>query len=340
MKSSESNYLFKAKVFASSNIRLSSFVVVDFMNNFCLHFLDTIKVRMQAKSMINDTSLYNINKVTNKGLIAGVTSSAFGSVISSTVFILLNNALLKQEFKNYEVNFRILKQSSNPTEANKKRLSNYNKGFDWKYALLKSYLIADIAKTIVFMPFEARKQRIQMGHSSEYLYNSEFFRNMFKALPLYIIRDCASRLISMYFFLNFLDTSYCPRLKYSIEEIQYLLKKGYIDNNSNGLSECLDYSNFIIDSPYDKKFSVLIFACLASTIITHPLDVISTKFLTQTDRTYTSVINSCKLIYKSEGISKILYSGFVPRLYFNLLSALNVFVFYNLFYDMLINYKL
>lgn len=48
--------------------RLASFVVVDFCNNFFLHFLDTIKVRNQARSTFTDTSMFNRNQVTSKGI--------------------------------------------------------------------------------------------------------------------------------------------------------------------------------------------------------------------------------------------------------------------------------
>lgn len=66
-RTSSPNFYTKLQYFAFTNARLVSFVVVDFCNNFFLHFLDTIKVRNQAKSIFSDTSLYNRNQVTSKG---------------------------------------------------------------------------------------------------------------------------------------------------------------------------------------------------------------------------------------------------------------------------------
>lgn len=65
-KSFYNRFATKANFFISTNIRLTSFVVVDLLNNILLHGLDTLKVRLQAKSIFNDTSLFQTNQVSKK----------------------------------------------------------------------------------------------------------------------------------------------------------------------------------------------------------------------------------------------------------------------------------
>lgn len=55
--------------YISNNIRLTAFAIVELGNNIFLHFIDTIKVRNQAKNPINDTSMYHHNKITHKSKI-------------------------------------------------------------------------------------------------------------------------------------------------------------------------------------------------------------------------------------------------------------------------------
>ena len=146
----------------------------------------------------------------NSALIKGITAASFGSALSSLVFISTNEFLLNKYFKDYKLNVMNLK-FGNINQA--KKLEQLNKDFNWKKAIIKSYIISDILKSIIFLPFEARKQRIQLCQASEYMYNSLFYSNTIRAMPLYIIRDCLTRLISFGLFFNYMDATFSPRLK-------------------------------------------------------------------------------------------------------------------------------
>jgi len=53
------NHLFR-------NIKLLTMGGIEFLNNVSLHIFDTIKVRLQAKSIISDISLFHANRVQEK----------------------------------------------------------------------------------------------------------------------------------------------------------------------------------------------------------------------------------------------------------------------------------
>ena len=50
-------------LFVFRNIKQLSMGTVEFINNTVFHGLDTLKVRLQAKNMFDDTSLFYKNKV-------------------------------------------------------------------------------------------------------------------------------------------------------------------------------------------------------------------------------------------------------------------------------------
>lgn len=179
------------------------------------------------------------------------------------------------------------------------------------------------------MPFEARKQRIQMKHASEFLYNSNFYINTIKAYPLLLIRDVIVRVLTLGVFLNLMDVVYSPKPVYNINEIQNILKQAEINGFSVDVNMFIDYSHFNNFSSFNNQFSMLVMCCFFTTILTHPLDVLATKYLTQTDKTYGSLFKTISRIYKYEGIKKFFYSGFSPRLTFNVISALNIMTIYN-----------
>jgi hypothetical protein len=52
--------------FVMKNVKQISLGSVEFLNNTLFHFLDTIKVRIQAKCIADDVSLYFRNQVTKK----------------------------------------------------------------------------------------------------------------------------------------------------------------------------------------------------------------------------------------------------------------------------------
>lgn len=56
----------KMDFFIFRNTKEISMGCVEFINNTFFHFLDTVKVRLQAKNLVEDTSLFFKNRVTDK----------------------------------------------------------------------------------------------------------------------------------------------------------------------------------------------------------------------------------------------------------------------------------
>lgn len=57
------------------------------------HFIDTVKVRGQARSMSNDVSRYFKHQVVKKPVISGLTSGFLGGFAGSATFISVHNSL-------------------------------------------------------------------------------------------------------------------------------------------------------------------------------------------------------------------------------------------------------
>jgi len=188
------------------------------------------------------------------------------------------------------------------------------------------YLLSDIIKTTIFLPFEARKQRIQMYHTEISLQNVSKF--MIRAYIPLLLRDVIFRIISLGFFLNNLNVEHKPRLKYSLSEIRDYIKLKEDKREKINVSYFMDYSNFHIYSSFLQIATNLILCTVIGTIITHPLDVIATRMLTQTRLKYRNIIQSYNLIMKEEGYKKMFRSGLTVRISFNLFSAMSVFLIY------------
>lgn len=253
------------------------------------------------------------------GLIAGVCSASLGSSISSCVFISSNEFFLQRYFSEFDII--------------KGQLIDC---IDWKSRLLRAYIYSDILKLIAFIPFEARKQRIQLSQTSSQYSEITFLVNILRSFPYLIIRDTLTRCLSLGLYLTTLQVHYNPNLKYSTnliqEHIMYCKKTGKQIDKSN----YYDYSNFECFSSFNLKFFCIVASCSVATVVTQPLDVIATKYLTQTDSVY-KICSGPTQIFKTEGAKKLLFSGISPRLFFNIISALNVITFYDLIYRSLLS---
>jgi len=217
--------------------------------------------------------------------------------------------------------------------------------------MLASYLISDLSKITVLLPFEARKQRIQMFHiQNKNISMFNVTKIMFRAYIPLIIRECSFRLVTLGCFLNFLIVDHSPRLKYNLEEIQQYIKMKEKLGHQVNYSYFFDYSKYEIKSTFNNIFANLVLCTIFGTFITQPLDVVATKILTQTLTTnhlannetstslkYKGLIHGLKTVYYEDGIKKLYFSGLSMRMGFNILSALSVTLLYdnlnNLFND-------
>jgi hypothetical protein len=322
---------YKINSFIFHNKRLCSFMVIDLCNTIFLHFLDTIKVRNQAKSVISDTSEYFKNDVIRKGLISGVVSSSIGSLVSSYVFISSNEYFLHKYFSGFNVRNNIVVGCD-----------------DWKKRIYMSFIFSDILKVISILPFEGRKMRIQLGQLDKSgiqsnLTDKIFFSNLIRSCFPYIIRDLLTRCITLGTYFSLLNAIHSPRLKYSLDEVQYIIKQNQsLSNNMAPIDSSLfyDYSSFHVISNLHEKLMVLLVSVMLSTIVTQPLDVLITKYLTQTNKVYTgNYIKDILFIINNEGLKKLFMSGLSPRFSFNLISGLNISLFLDLIQRKVIEYN-
>ena len=81
--------------------KLLSYVALESTHNTLFHFIETVKVRGQARNLVSgDISHYFQNKVETKPLISGVISGFFGAVAGATTFMTVHDFLTLQFYCN------------------------------------------------------------------------------------------------------------------------------------------------------------------------------------------------------------------------------------------------
>jgi hypothetical protein len=103
------------------------------------HFIDTVKVRAQARNLTHDVSLYFKNGVRDKPVISGLVSGFLGGLTGSLTFILMHNNLTTKFY-------------TDPKYA------------EWDFRF-KNYVIfscSDLCASFARIFFETRKQLLQM----------------------------------------------------------------------------------------------------------------------------------------------------------------------------------
>ena len=154
---------------------------------------------------------------------------------------------------------------------------------------------------------------------------------MIRAFPSLLLRDIIFRFISFSFFIKLLNVEHKPSFKYKFSEIKQYIQLKHKQGENVDPSVFMDYSQFKIKSSFNMIFLNLVFCTAFATLITHPLDVISTKILTQTRLKYKGLIQSYNLIIKEEGIKKLYLSGLSFRYSFNIISSMSVLLFFEKF---------
>jgi len=252
-------------------------------------------------------------------LISGVVSAGVGSYLSAYIFVFLHE---KSIFYLFDKN-------------NKKRPEILNK-LTWKGKVITSYIFSDIFKLAVFLPFEARKQRIQMAQYKITL--AETLKYTWRAYPTLFLRDVIFRTVTIGSFLNNLSVDHTPQLKYKMEDIRDYIKMKEDMGERVKYNYFLDYSKISIYSRVQEVFLNLIFSTILGTILSHPFDTIGTKMLTQTRLKYKGIYQSYKLITKEESFKKLVFSGLSFRISFNLMSGTLVMFSYEKLNTIVFNY--
>jgi hypothetical protein len=199
---------------------------------------------------------------------------------------------------------------------------------NWKLKLLVSYLMSDVIKAAVFLPFEARKQRIQMFHNLTDLTVGNMGNFMLRAYFPLVLRDLLFRFISFGSFIKFLNVEHQPVLKYKMPEIQSFIKYKEKMGESVEPHIFVDYSKLVIKSNFNAIFFNLVFCTMFATVVTHPFDVIATKILTQTRLKYRGLIQTYNVVVREEGVKKLFMSGLGVRFSFNMLCSMSVLLLF------------
>ena len=205
---------------------------------------------------------------------------------------------------------------------------------DWKLKILKVYLISDFFKALVFLPFEARKQRLQLCQDS--YDNRLFLKNLIRASPIYLTKELLFRFLTIGSYLAFCHISFEIKLKYSYEEIRNFIKDAEKRGKRFDRASFYEIEYFPITS-FGAVFPILLTSNILATILTQPLDVVNTKLLTQTDDTYRSALGAFRTINMQDGNRKLFLSGLVPRMSFNMLSSMAAIVFISSFNSVLLS---
>ena len=231
-------------------------------------------------------------------MLRGLSPAIIGSFISTSIFFSIQEANFKQ---------RINLLGKKGTKSNDKEAIKFRVFKDFTI----SFILADIVKCTVLIPFESIKQRMQLTQNIKSV-NSIFFYSMLKAYPYILLRELIVRITSISGFLFIIDPK--VRILHSKEKINGKIKDKF---------DCIMYDN----KSLSFKAFILFGSVFTSTLITNPFDVIITKYLTQTDYSYTTIRSIIRVI-NHEGYRKLL-SGFTPRLSYNIIISFNFLYLYS-----------
>lgn len=147
-------------------------------------------------------------------------------------------------------------------------------------------------------------------------------------IPL-VLRDVIFRIVSFGSFVQLLSVDYKPKLKYKIDDINHYIRQKQRSGEYVDGSVFVDHSELFIKSSFNSIFANLVISTIFATFVTQPLDIITTKILTQTRLKYKGIFNAYNTIIEEEGIKKLFFSGLGVRCSFNILSSMSVLLLYN-----------
>jgi ABC-type uncharacterized transport system permease subunit len=94
LKSLETTSVNPMNTFQIRQTKLLAFIALESTHNTLFHFIETVKVRGQARNLVSgDISNYFKNQVEKKPLISGVISGFTGSVAGAFVFLSVHNLM-------------------------------------------------------------------------------------------------------------------------------------------------------------------------------------------------------------------------------------------------------
>lgn len=279
------------------------------------HFIETVKVRSMARNLKSgDFNLYFANSVQNKPLISGLVSGFFGAGMGGMSFI---------SSYNYLTNYAYLDPRFDHIDF---RLKN-----------MVIYLTSDLFASIFRVPFEARKQLVQMANYDVEL--KVIMRNTYYGLTPLMARDFAFRAIILGTYYGTTNIEHKPILRYSMPEIIHYMKlrrdQGHNDSMDDLKAIFYDHQNYDIKTNFTTRLTLLLLANFVGTLLTNPFDVCLTKILTQNPKDssrvkYRGLVHTLRTVYREEGKEKFL-SGLHPRFMFNMFNAVMYLFIFNRF---------
>jgi hypothetical protein len=191
--------------------KLMAFVAMESTHNTIFHFIETMKVRSQARNLKSgDTSHYFKNQVEKKPLISGVVSGFLGAATGAFTFMYMHDLLTMQLYSNVSLR-RTLEE-----EEDKSYLGRMQK-WDFRVKNLLIYVASDICASCMKVTFEVRKQLIQMYVKDTPL-GMMMHASRLSLMPL-MLRDTLFRTIHIGFFYASTDIEHKPMLMYSVPQI-------------------------------------------------------------------------------------------------------------------------
>ena len=197
---------------------------------------------------------------------------------------------------------------------------------DFRLKNMLIYVCSDLLASLSRLPFETRKQLVQMSNTDISL--NLIARNSYYGLVPLIVRDTSFRFMILGSYYSTTQIEHRPVLKFTIPQIMDFMRSrrelGYDDKLQDMQSIFYDYHSYSIKTSYPMRLTMLILANLLATAITNPIDVCLSKILTQNTIDgkvkYTGLIQALNTVYKEEGKHKFL-SGLHPRFMFNLMNG-------------------
>lgn len=134
-----------------------SYVALESTHNTLFHFIETVKVRGQARNLVSgDISHYFKNKVETKPLISGVVSGFFGAVAGAATFMTVHDFLTLQFYCN---TYGRSSGAVSPLIENSALLHRIQ-AWDFRKKNLLIFVTSDFFASFAKVQFEVRKQLI------------------------------------------------------------------------------------------------------------------------------------------------------------------------------------
>ena len=271
--------------------------------------LNTIKTRVQSKHKFEDVAYFMKNKVDKQckqflnnlplliffcfylalyaGMSQGFLSCLIGTITQTTIL-----RLATVELTNYE------------------KTKHYN----YFTISMLSHLAADFCSSTLRMPFEVRKQILQVNAGKTTDLRSYFSKTKSSFIPT-LLRDLSFRVTYNIFYYLLLFKHYYYFKFFGMEVPEGL--------------EILKTSQKVVTQ--EEHFTAMFFAMMIGVFLSNPFDLIATKLITQQYGKYQGMFGTLKTVVREEGALKLMFSGYSAR---SMMYAVNLTAVYH-FYDRL-----